>query len=95
MSYVSIVKLIEACGASGVKSIKINDLEVEFYNSVEPVEDTGSIDFNDTVVSDNEIIVDDTALSDDTASEAIEDLMLDDTLLFENPAVGIANDKDK
>lgn len=95
----AIVKLIEACGASGVKHIKVNDLEVEFYDGAIstgiPAYTGESIDFNDDV-SDNETTVEDTALSDDITADSLEDLMLNDPLLYEESVIGIGNnDKDK
>jgi len=93
-SYVAIVKLIEACGASGVKSIKVNDLEVEFHcgaaKSGTPAYTAESIDFG-AVIGDNEQTDEDKSLSEEITLDAIEDLALSDPLQHEEIIKGMVN----
>jgi len=107
-SYVAIVKLIEACGTAGVKSIKINDTEIQFYDNgrVERkrlvigeslrIDEEESIDL-DEVVSDNGFTDEDVSSSEDILADTLEDLQLSDPLAYEELLTkeleGIANDK--
>ena len=102
-NYASLCRVIETCGEHGVSRIKLGgDIEIEFGNSPVTIGETmygtddasQSIDLS-SLVSDNEVTVEDTTLSDEIASDAIEDLMLSDPLLYEESVAGIANDKNK